>query len=184
MVDQLNQIPLKISMLSLLMCSETHRGVLVKLLREAHVLQETFVCQFEGMVNNITASVSLGFIDDELSPEVRNHKMALHISIECVDIILSRILVDTGSSLDVLLKSSLSKLTIEGLLMKPSELFVRASDGSRRMVIGEMDLPIKIGPHTLFITFYVMEIFPNLVVFLDDHGYIQTELSHRLSTKG
>ena len=81
----------------------------------AHVLQEIFVCQFEGVVNNITSSVSLGFIDDELPPEGRNHNKVLHISIECVDTILSRVLVDTGSSLNLLPKSSLSKLTIEGL---------------------------------------------------------------------
>lgn len=49
-------------------------------------------------------------------------------------------LVDIGSSLNVLPKSSLSKLTIEGLVMKPSELVVRAFDGSGRIVTeGEED---------------------------------------------
>lgn len=42
--------------------------------------------------------------------------------------------------------------------MKPSELVVRAFDGSRRTVIGETDIPMKIGPHTFFITFFVMDI--------------------------
>lgn len=92
--------------------------------------------------------------------EVRNHKKALHISIECVDTILSKVLVDTGSSLNVMPNGSLAKLTLEGLVMKPSELVVRAFDGSRRIVIGEIDLPIKIGPHTFFITFFVMDIHP------------------------
>lgn len=68
--------------------------------------------------------------------------------------------MDTGSSLNVLPKSSLSKLTIEGLIMKPNELAVRSFDGSRRTVIGEVDLPIKIGPQTFFITFFVMDINP------------------------
>lgn len=44
--------------------------------------------------------------------------------------------------------------------MKPSELVVRAFDGSRRMVFGEVDLPTKIGLYTFFITFYVMDIYP------------------------
>lgn len=88
------------------------------------------------MVNNIAASVSLGFSDDELPSEGRNHNKDLHISIEYVDIILSRVLVDTGSSLNVLPKNSLSKLSIEGLLMKPSELVVRVFDDTRRMMIG------------------------------------------------
>lgn len=46
------------------------------------------------------------------------------------------------------------------LLMKPSRLIVRAFDSSRRFVIGEVDLPIKIGPHTSFVIFYVMDIYP------------------------
>lgn len=40
MVEQLNQTPSKISMLSLLMCSEVHRDSLVKFLKIAHVPQE------------------------------------------------------------------------------------------------------------------------------------------------
>ncbi|XP_050889760.1 uncharacterized protein LOC127095058 [Lathyrus oleraceus] len=159
-VDQLNQTPSKISMLALLMSSEAHREALMKFLRTAHVPQEISVNQFEAVVANISASSCLGFNDDELPPEGRNHNKALHISIECVDTVLSRVLVDTGSSLNILPKNSLSKLTIEGLVMKPSSLIVRAFDGSRRTVIGEVDLPMKIGPHIFFITFYVMDIYP------------------------
>ena len=75
-------------MLSLLMCSEAHRDALVKFLRTAHVPQEIPVCQFEGVVNNIATSLSLGFSDEELPAEGRNHNKALHISIECVDTVL------------------------------------------------------------------------------------------------
>lgn len=112
------------------------------------------------MVNNISASISLGFNVKELPSEGRNHNKALHISIECVDTILSRVLVDTCSSLNVLPESSLSKMTIEGLVMNPIKLVVREFDGSRRIVIGEVNLLIKIGPHTFFITFFVMDIHP------------------------
>ncbi|XP_050889755.1 uncharacterized protein LOC127095054 [Lathyrus oleraceus] len=132
-VDQLNQTPSKISMLSLLMCSEAHRDALVKILRTAHIPQEISVCQCEGVVNNIATSLSL---------------------------VLSRFLVDTGSSLNVIPKSSFAKLTVEGLIMKLSELIVRAFDGTRRTVIGEVNLPMKIGPHTFLITFFVMDIYP------------------------
>ncbi|XP_050919544.1 uncharacterized protein LOC127137099 [Lathyrus oleraceus] len=159
-VDQLNQTPSKISMLSLLMCSEAHRDALVKFLRTSHVPQEISFCQFEGVVNNIATSLSLGFSDEELPAEGRNHNKVLHISIECVDTVLSRVLVDTGSSLNVMPKSSFAKLTVEGLVMKSSELIVRAFDGTRRIVIGEVNLPMKIGPYTFLITFFVMDIYP------------------------
>ncbi|XP_050916330.1 uncharacterized protein LOC127131453 [Lathyrus oleraceus] len=135
-VKQLNQTPSKISMLSLLMCSEANRDALVKFLKAARISQEILVCLFEGVVNNIAISLSLGFNDTKLPVEGRNHNKVLHISIKCVDTILSIVLVDTGSSLNVMPKSSLDKLTIEGLIMKPSKLVVRAFDGSRRIAIG------------------------------------------------
>lgn len=154
------KIPSKISMLSLLMCSEARCDAFVKFMKAAHVPQEIYVCQFEGVVNNVVTILSLGFSGKELPAEGRNHNKALHISIECVNTVMSRVLVDTSSSLNVMPKSSLSKLTIEGLMNKPSELVVRAFDGSRRIIIGEVDLPIKIDPHTFFITFFVMDIHP------------------------
>lgn len=43
--------------------------------------------------------------------------------------------------------------------MKPSMLVVRAFDGSQSIVVGEVDLPIKVGPYTFFTTFFVMDIF-------------------------
>ena len=42
--------------------------------------------------------------------------------------------------------------------MRSSGVIVKAFDGSRKTVIGEVDLPITIGPHTFQITFQVMDI--------------------------
>ena len=78
-----------------------------------HVLQEISICQSEGVVNNIVTNLTLGFGDEELPAEGRNHNKTLHISIGCVDTALSRVFVDIGSSLNVMPKSSLAKLTIE-----------------------------------------------------------------------
>lgn len=122
--------------------------------------QEITVNQFEGVMANTSLRGCLGFCDDGLHPEGKNHNKALDISIECADTIMSRVLVDTGSSLNVLPKNSLTKLTIEGLLMKPNMLIVRAFDGSCRSFVGEVDIPIKIGSYTFFVTFYVMDIHP------------------------
>jgi hypothetical protein len=57
-------------------------------------------------------------------------------------------------------KTTLLKLTVEGPLMRPSSLMVKAFDGSRRAVIGEVDLPVLIGPQVFTITFQVMDINP------------------------
>ena len=73
---------------------------------------------------------------------------------------LARVLVDNGSALNVMPKVTLSKLAIEGSHMRPSNTVVRAFDGSRREVMGEIELPIQIGLCTFEITFQVMDILP------------------------
>jgi hypothetical protein len=160
-VDQLIPTPSKISILSLLLCSEAHREALLKVLNVAYVPQEISVNQLEGIVANVHTSNGLGFTDSDLTPAGRNHNKALHISMECRDTVLSHVLVDTGSSLNVLPKRALSKLEVEGLVLKPSDLIVRAFDGSKRSVFGEVELPILIGSQTFNTVFYVMDISPS-----------------------
>ncbi|GAU10426.1 hypothetical protein TSUD_419170, partial [Trifolium subterraneum] len=184
-VDQLGQTPSKISMLSLLLSSEAHREALLKVLNEAHVTRDITVDQFDGVVGNITASRYLGFSEDELPAEGHNHNRALHISVKCLDNILSRVLVDTGSSLNVMPKTTLLKLAVEGALMRPSSMVVKAFDGSRRTVVGEVDLPILIGPQLFTITFQVMDINPTYSCLLGrpwihDAGAVTSTLHQKL----
>src|ERR1051325_3749090 len=76
----------------------------------------------------------------------------------CQSDYLSNILVDTGSSLNVMPKTTLARLAYKGTPMKFNDIMVRAFDGSRKSVIGEVDLPMTIGPHTFQITFQVMDV--------------------------
>ncbi|XP_058784373.1 uncharacterized protein LOC131659162 [Vicia villosa] len=142
-VEQLGQTQSKISILQLLMCSE-----------------KISVNQLEAVANNISAGNGLGFTHRDLPPEGKNHNKAFHILMECKGTTLSRVLVDTGSSLNVLPKSALMRIDYAGVELRPSELMVRAFDGSRRSVFGEVDLPIQVGPQIFTITFYVMDIQP------------------------
>ena len=50
--------------------------------------------------------------------------------------------------------------------MRPSGIIVKAFDGSRKSVIGKVDLPIHIGPYLFLITFQVMDIIPAYSCFL------------------
>src|ERR1044072_3161695 len=134
------------SMLSLLVYSEAHRNALMKLLKNSFVPQEITVGQFETVCASISAENGLGFTDFDLPPEGRNHNKALHISMECKGTTLSRVLVDSGASSNVLPKKGLMKIDYSDLELRPSDLVVKAFDGSRRTVFGEIDLPIKVGP--------------------------------------
>ncbi|XP_058726078.1 uncharacterized protein LOC131597395 [Vicia villosa] len=158
--DQLHQTPSKISLLSLLVHSEKHRDALMKILNAAHVTKDVIVNQFDGMVANLTTGACLSFSDHELPSQGKEHNKALHISIQCGKAHLSRFLIDTGSSLNVMPKSTLDKIALEGLVVRPSHLVVKAFDGSQSPVFGEVYLPVVVCPHTFCINFQVMEIEP------------------------
>ncbi|KAI5447250.1 hypothetical protein KIW84_014921 [Lathyrus oleraceus] len=137
-VDQLLQTPSKISVLSLLLNSEPHREALQKVLDLAYVDHDVTIEQFDSIVANITACNTLSFCDADLPEEGRDHNMALHISMNCKTDAMSN-----------------------GPPMRQSGVVVKAFDGSRKTVIGEVDLPIKIGPSDFQVTFQVMDIHPS-----------------------
>ena len=123
-----------------------------------HVPQETTTDQFENCVASLTADNGLGFSDADLTPVGRNHNKVLHVSIECKGTTLAHVLVDTESSLNVLPKGALDRLEYDSFVLKPSDIVVRAFDGSKRMVLGEVDLPIKVGSQFFNSNFYDMDI--------------------------
>ena len=109
---------------------------------------------------SLTADNGLGFSDADLTPFGKNKHKALHVSVECKGTTLAHVLVDTGSSLNVLPKGDLDRLDCEGLVLKPSDIIVRDFDWSKRTVHGEVDLPIKVGSHIFNSAFYIMAIRP------------------------
>lgn len=157
-VDQLMQTPSKISIMSLLLNSDAHKEALMKVLEQAFVDYDVTVGQFGGIVGNITACNNLSFSDEELPKEGRNHNLALHISVNCKTDTLSNVLIDTGSSLNVMAKTTYDQLSYKGTPLRRSEVMVKAFDGSRKDVHGEVDLPITVGPQIFQITFQVIDI--------------------------
>ncbi|GAU51264.1 hypothetical protein TSUD_412510 [Trifolium subterraneum] len=157
-VDQLLQTPSKISILSFLMNSDAHREALMKVLDQAYVDHDVTLGQFGSIVGNVTAWNNLSFSDEELPERGRDHNLALHISVICKFDSLSNVFVDTGSSLNVMSKITFDKLAYRGAPLRPSAIIVKAFDGSRKSVIGEIDLPILVGPYEFQITFQVMDI--------------------------
>ncbi|GAU10591.1 hypothetical protein TSUD_421010, partial [Trifolium subterraneum] len=116
-VDQLLQTPSKISMLSLLLNSDAHREALMKVLDQAYVDHDVTLGQFGSIVGNVTACNNLSFSDEELPERGRGHNLALHISVICKNDSISNVLVDTGSSLNVMSKTTLDKLAYRGALL-------------------------------------------------------------------
>lgn len=90
----------------------------------ASVTKDNIVDQFDGLVENNTGGSCLDFSDDELPLEGRAHNRALYIFMKCVDTILSIVLVDTRSSVNVIPKTTLLKVSLDGVAMKPRALTV------------------------------------------------------------
>ncbi|XP_006579241.1 uncharacterized protein [Glycine max] len=159
-IEQVNKNPARVSLLELLMSSEPHRALLVKVLNEAHVAQEISIEGFEGIVNNITANNYLTFAEEEIPAEGRGHNRALHVLVKCMEHVMAKVLIDNSSSLNVMPKSTLEKFPFNASHLRLSSMVVSAFDGSRREVRGEIDLPLQIGPHTCRVTFQVTDINP------------------------
>jgi len=136
------------SLSELLMSSKPHRALLVKVLNEAHVAQDISIEGFGGLVNNITANNYLAFTKEEIHVEGRWHNRTLHVSVKCMDHVVAKVLIDNGSSLNVIPKSTLEKLSFNASHLRPSSMVVHAFDGSHREVRGEIDLLVQIGLHT------------------------------------
>jgi hypothetical protein len=157
-VKQLSKMPSHISVLSLLLASESHWKALLKVLNEAYVPEDITGPSFENMVTSILVTNQLTFSDDELPPEGRGHTKALYISVKTNDRIVSRVLIDNGSALNVCPLSTLEKLDIDPTRVRVNSMVVRAFDGTRREVLGEIDLPVEIGPQVYDINFQVLRI--------------------------
>jgi len=137
------------------MNSNSHMKLLMKILSGAHVEQDISLDKFEGIVSHITAKNYLTFTKDEIPSEDRGHNKALHISVKCMDHFISRVLIGNGSSLNVMPKTTLNKLPSDVIHLRPSSIVVRAFDGSKREVIGEVKLPVRVGPCTFQVVFQV-----------------------------
>ncbi|XP_058774215.1 uncharacterized protein LOC131648479 [Vicia villosa] len=139
-----------------------------KFLEDAHVPQEISVNQLKKCIENLTTENYLGFSDADLSPSGKNHNKALHISIECGGTTLAHVLVDNGSSMNVLPKLVLDKLRPEGAMLKYSDVIVKAFDGSMSTVHGEIELPIRVGK---IVTVHGEEEY--VVSFIDETKYVE-----------
>ncbi|KAA3469375.1 RNA-directed DNA polymerase (Reverse transcriptase), Ribonuclease H-like protein [Gossypium australe] len=93
-VEQLHKQPAHISVLVLLLSSETHRSALVKVLNETYVANDIFVNKLDRLVNNISANSFIFFNDDEIPPRDKRSTKVLHITTRCKGYTFPGVLMD------------------------------------------------------------------------------------------
>ncbi|KAJ9187107.1 hypothetical protein P3X46_002603 [Hevea brasiliensis] len=165
-VEQLRKTPARISLLSLILSSEVHRQALQRILDQAFVNPDITPGQFEKIVGQIQASNFVTFSEDEIDPAGLRHNKALHITVKCKGCIVAKVLIDNGSALNVLPSATLARLPVDQSDIRQSAMVVRAFDGTRREVLGDIDLPLQIGTCTFNVTFQVMNIEPAYTMLL------------------
>ncbi|RDX79018.1 hypothetical protein CR513_40601, partial [Mucuna pruriens] len=140
--------------------SKSHRKLLMEILNKAYTAHDITLDKFRGIIGNITINNYLTFTIEEILNEGKGHNKALHISMKCLDHIVVKVLIDNGSSLNMMPKSTLDRLPYDITYMKSSSIIMKTFDGSCKKVVGEIKIPIQIGPFTFEITFQVVDIKP------------------------
>ncbi|XP_061983063.1 uncharacterized protein LOC133702756 [Populus nigra] len=163
-VDQLKKTLARISLMSLILSSESHRNALQKVLNEAYVPQDIEQKTMEHLVGRIHATNYLYFTADELDVEGTGHNKPLYITVRCKDCLIGKVLVDNGSALNVLPKHMLEEMPIDESHMKPSTMMARAYDGSPRPIIGTLEVELYVGPQMFLVTFQTVSMMKNVAI--------------------
>ncbi|XP_075074637.1 uncharacterized protein LOC142162213 [Nicotiana tabacum] len=98
------------------------------------------------------------FSDDELPMEGTEHNRAFYLTVKCEDSVVSRVLVDNGSSANICPLSTLQKLKIGTERIHLNSLCVRGFDGGGKDSVGDIMLELSIGPLEFTMEFQVLDV--------------------------
>ena len=131
---------------------------MLKVLKQAYAPHNAPIDKIDHLVGNIMMDNYISFSDDEIPPNRRGNTKALHIMTKVKDCTLLKVLIDNGSSLNVMPLFILMRLSVDRSYMKHTKTVVRAFDSTRREVTREIEIEVQIGPCTFNVEFQVMDI--------------------------
>ena len=102
------------------------------------------------MVSLVLATNQVSFSDDELVLEGSDHALAMHIVVKCEDMIVARVLIDNGLTLNVYPMATLECLKVDMSFIKPSTMIIR--------VQGKIELMIEIGLRSFMVKLQVIKV--------------------------
>ena len=82
----------------------------------------------------------------------------MHIMVRCENMIITRVLIDNGSALNVCSMTTLERLNMDTSLIHPTTMIIRAFDGTLWEVQGEIELAIGVGPMLFTVNFQVIKV--------------------------
>ena len=84
--------------------------------------------------------------------------MLVHIILKYGDMIVTRVLIDNGSALNVCPMSTLKRLNMDTSLIHPTTMIIIAFNGILKEVQGKIELAIGIGPLFFMVNFQVIKV--------------------------
>ncbi|XP_059650663.1 uncharacterized protein LOC132296480 [Cornus florida] len=125
-------------------------------LRVAHKLRRL------SLVNTIASgSINFGFGDRDLSRVQLPHEDPLVISLLVANYIIKRVLVDLGSSANIITKTVFEQLEIPSSSIRPTSSPLMGFDGTKVDPIGVIDLSVTAAKRTLKENFVLTKIHPS-----------------------
>ena len=112
-VEQLHKLSAKISLLALMWNSEPYREAVLKILKQAYVPHNALVDKIDLLVGNVMMDNYSSFSVDEIPLNGHGSTKALHITTKVKDCTLPKVLIDNGSSLNVMPLSTLMRLPVD-----------------------------------------------------------------------
>lgn len=103
----------RISLVELMLNSKVHRHTLVKELNDVHVHSDITPEKVVNMVNVMRNASLIAFVEDEITPTSYKKPKALHITLKCFGCVVAKVLIDGGSTLNVLPLSTVQKLDVD-----------------------------------------------------------------------
>ncbi|XP_010652575.1 uncharacterized protein LOC104879867 [Vitis vinifera] len=154
---QLQSTQTRISIWSLLASSSTHRDALIRALSQIRVENTTTP---ERLIHMMTAgrATCIVFSDDDLPLDGLDHVRLLYITVGCSGRRVLSVLLDNGSALNVYPLATDITLGFAPSDFGPSTQTVRASDSTKREIMGTLMIDLQISPATFSILFQVLRI--------------------------
>ncbi|XP_059654652.1 uncharacterized protein LOC132301417 [Cornus florida] len=118
-------------------------------------------------VNTIAlGNISIGFGDGDLSRIQLPHEDPLVISLPVANCMIKRVLVDSGSSANIIIKAVFEQLEIPSSSIRPTSSPLMGFDGTKVDPIRVIDLSVTMAKRTLKENFVLTEIHPsyNLII--------------------
>ncbi|KAE8695023.1 hypothetical protein F3Y22_tig00110745pilonHSYRG00012 [Hibiscus syriacus] len=153
---------------------KAHRDVLLKVLNQTFVPEDIPINKLDRLINNIQVDNIISFSDDEIPSEGIGQAKALDITTHCKGHALPSVLIENGSTLNVMHLVTLKSLPMDNSHMRECQCVVRIFDGTNREVINKIQVPLTIRPATYNIKFLKVKFFINgtLIIINDEEDIV------------